>query len=349
LIVEKLRIIYYRVREYANGLLISVKEALMWKKLINMLMGICTGLFVIMLMYIENNAQQTASTVEPPRTVDQSFRYEIKNPAYPEGEGPVVLIDEAHNNFHTALGTYRPFRDLLLQDGYIIQRSDEKISENLLESEKIYVIADAQPPAKIGEPPTFSENEIQILNDWVNRGGSLFVITDHLPDPGAVKDLALSFGIEVNNGYVISGPPPGRREPILFRLADGTLVDHILTRGRSIDEQVNVVATFTGSAFRSEEKEFQPILIFGKGYRSWMPEEYHKFPPGTPNIDVSGWYQGGVKPHGKGRIAFFAEAAMFTAQVFDNGRIKAGMNYPSEQDNARLLLNIIHWLSGILE
>jgi len=322
---------------------------MMCKKIFPALLVGFSGLFIILLVWTADYAQQTASTVEPPRTVDRSFQYDIKNPAYPQGKGPIVLIDEVHNNFHTALGTYRPFRDLLLQDGYVIQRAEQKISEKLLKSGKIYVIADAQPPAKIGESPTFSKDEILILNDWVSRGGSLFLITDHLPDPGAIKDLASSFGIEVNNGYVLSGPPPGRAEPILFMRSDGTLADHLLTKGRNPDEQVNVVATFTGSAFRCEEKEFQPILIFGKGYRSWMPNEYHKFPPGTPNIDVSGWYQGGVKPYRKGRIAFFAEAAMFTAQVFDNGRIKAGMNYPGDQDNARLLLNVIHWLSGLLD
>ena len=306
------------------------------------------GLSIVLHIYAADHTQQTASTVEPPRTVDQSFQYEIKKPAYPEGKGPIVLIDEAHNNFHTALGTYQPFRDLLLQDGYLVKRAEQKISEDLLKSGKIYVIADAQPPANIGDPPTFLDDEIRILNDWVNRGGSLFLITDHLPDPGAIKDLALSFGIKINNGYVLSGPPPGRAEPILFTRSNGTLADHLITQGRNADEQVSIVATFTGSAFQSEE-EFQPILIFGKGYRSWMPKEYHKFPPGTPNIDIIGWYQGGVKLYGEGRIAFFAEAAMFTAQVFDNGRIKAGMNYPADQDNARLLLNIVHWLSGILD
>ena len=56
-----------------------------------------------------------------------------------------------------------------------------------------------------------------------------------------------------------------------------------------------------------------------------------------------------MKTYGDGRIAFFAEAAMFTAQVFDSGRIKAGMKHPLGKDNARLLLNTFHWLSGILE
>lgn len=293
-------------------------------------------------------SQQTASTVEPPRTVDRSFRYPIKSPAYREGRGPVVLIDEAHNNFHTAVGTYLPFADLLRQDGYVVNRAKDKISEELLSLKAIYVIADAQPPAKIGDPPTFSEEEIHILNEWVKKGGALFVITDHMPDPGAIKDLAFSFGIEVSNGYVMAGPPPGRSGPTLFHKTDGSLADHPLTEGRRPDEQVRRVATFAGSAFRCKEG-FQPLLILGEGFRSWMPEEYNKFPPGTPNIDVAGWYQGGVKTYGEGRIAFFAEAAMFTAQIFANGRVKAGMNHPFGQDNARLLLNILHWLSGITD
>ncbi len=292
--------------------------------------------------------QQTASTVEPPRTVDKSFRFPIKNPAFRDGKGPVVLVDEAHNNFHTAVGTYLPFADLLRQDGYVVTRAKEKITEELLTSGTIYVIADAQPPSKIGDPSTFSEEEILILNNWVAKGGALFVITDHMPDPGAVEDLAFSFGIEVNNGYVMKGPPPGRAGPTLFSKTDGSLADHPLTRRRGPDEHVRRVATFAGSAFRCEEG-FQPLLILGEGFRSWMPEEYNKFPPGTPNIDVAGWYQGGVRTYGEGRIAFFAEAAMFTAQIFANGRVKAGMNHPLGQDNARLLLNILHWLSGITD
>ena len=295
-----------------------------------------------------SHSQQTASTVEPPRTVDKSFSYDIKDPAYPEGKGPVILIDEAHNNFHTAVGTYLPFADLLRQDGFVVKQAKKKISAEFLTAGTVFVIADAQPPLEVGDPPTFSEEEIRILNDWVKRGGALFVITDHMPDPGAIKGLALSFGIEVSNGYVMQGPPPGRPGPMLFQKKDGSLADHMLIKGRSSDEEVRRVATFAGSAFRCEQ-DFQPLLILGKDFRSWMPKEYNKFPPGTPSIDVSGWYQGGVMTYGKGRIAFFAEAAMFTAQAFDNGRIKAGMNHPQGRDNARLLLNILHWLSGLLD
>jgi hypothetical protein len=318
------------------------------KKINNILKMLILSTSLAAFVSAASSFQQTASTVEPPRSVDKSFSYVIKNPAYPEAKGPVVLIDEAHNNFHTAIGTYLPFADLLSQDGYVVKRAKDKISVELLNSGAIYVIADAQPPFKVGDPPTFSGEEIQVLNDWVKKGGALFLITDHMPDPGAIKDLAFSFGIEVSNGYVMAGLPPGRPGPTLFTKSDGSLADHLLTKGRNSEEQVRRVATFAGSAFRCDEG-FQPLLILGEDFRSWMPTEYNKFPPGTPNIDVSGWYQGGVMSYGKGRIAFFAEAAMFTAQAFDNGRVKFGMNHPHGRENARLLLNILHWLSGLLD
>ena len=79
-----------------------------------------------------------------------------------------------------------------------------------------------------------------------------------------------------------------------------------------------------------------------------MPVEYWEFPEGTPTQDVSGWSQGGVGKHGEGRVAFFGEAAMFTAQVFAQGSVRAGMNAPEARDNLQLLLNVMRWLAGIL-
>jgi len=307
----------------------------------------CTSIALPLYLLTGCSDQQTASTVEPPRTVDLDYRPELSSPAYPVGAGPVVCIDEAHNNFHTAVGTYLPFAELLRRDGYVVERSVDAISIDVLQRCGIYVIADAQPPESRGDPPTFAAGEIGVLDDWVTGGGSLFIITDHMPDPGAVADLAASFGIEVHNGYVLNGGATGTERPIVFSRADGTILDDPVTNGRSAEETVGVVATFTGSAFRAGEG-FRPILVFGPERRSWMPDEYWRFSPNTPTVDVSGWLQGGVGVFGEGRLAFFAEAAMFTAQVFDQGGVRAGMNAPAAEDNAQLLLNVVHWLSGLL-
>jgi len=291
--------------------------------------------------------QQTASTVERPRTADLSFHPEIKNPAYPLGKGPVVLIDEAHNNYHTAIGLYKPFATLLKRDGYVVKRGTSKITSELLHACRVLVIAVAQPPNKKGDPPTFSQEEIDALNAWVRRGGCLFLITDHMPDPGTIEVLALSFGIQVNNGYVLNGHFSGRERPIIFKISDSSLRDHSITNGRNPSEKIHSVATFTGSAFKAGPG-FQPILVFGPKRQSWMPKEYWKFPPGTPSINVDGWFQGAVSEFGKGRIAFFSEAAMFSAQTFNQNNPPFGMNNPLAKDNVQLLLNVMHWLSGLL-
>jgi hypothetical protein len=40
---------------------------------------------------------------------------------------------------------------------------------------------------------------------------------------------------------------------------------------------------------------------------------------------------------------------MFTAQVAGPDRFPIGMNAPMAEQNHRLVLNLMHWLSGILQ
>ena len=42
-------------------------------------------------------------------------------PEFSTGRGPVIVIDEAHNNFHTAGGRYRPFATWLEGDGFVVR------------------------------------------------------------------------------------------------------------------------------------------------------------------------------------------------------------------------------------
>jgi len=51
---------------------------------------------------------------------------------------------------------------------------------------------------------------------------------------------------------------------------------------------------------------------------------------------------------GEGRVAFFGEAAMFSAQLAGLPGQPMGMNNPAAAENVQFLLNVIHWLSGLL-
>jgi uncharacterized protein (DUF2249 family) len=286
------------------------------------------------------NAQQMADT---------SFKPPIAKPAYPGGGGPVIMLDEAHFNFHTAEGRYLAFAELLRRDGYDVKPSRSKFSKASLAAGKILVIANAlsernQTDWSLPTPVAFSDAEVEAVRDWVKGGGSLLLIVDHMPFPGCAKNLGEAFGIHFSNGYAIDDKARG---PMVFKLANGLLKEHQITRGRTEVEKVDSVATFTGSAFQVDGKA-EPVLILGPSVVSALTTVAGQINEATPRTAVNGWYQGAVMRFGKGRVAVFGEAAMFSAQLAGPERNPMGMNAPIAAQNPQFLLNVIHWLSGKL-
>ncbi len=104
------------------------------------------------------------------------------------------------------------------------------------------------------------------------------------------------------------------------------------------------MATFTGSAFRIP-REARPVLVFGPGSESLETVKAPGISEGAPKVPIEGWCQGALLRLGKGRVAVFGEAAMFTAQLAGPGRVPMGMNAPEAAQNPRFLLNVLHWLS----
>lgn len=304
------------------------------------LAGCAVGFFVILSAC--GDAQQVA---------DPNFKPKIEKPAFAEGKGPVVLLDEAHYNFHTASGRYLPFADLLRRDGYVVVGSKDLFSKETLSRGKILVIANAlsKRNAQNWNPPidpSFTREEVQAVRAWVEDGGALLLIVDHFPMPAAISPLAEAFGVHVHNGYAVDPQSPG---PIIFSQSAKSLRDHPITRGRNERERVESVATFTGSAFQIDRGD--PILIFvGKGAFAYTPKMFGTPPDeNAPRVPIQGWLQGATLAVGNGRVAVFGEAAMFSAQLEGVLRNPMGMNAPIAAQNPQFLLNIIHWLSGLLE
>ncbi len=72
---------------------------------------------------------------------------------------------------------------------------------------------------------------------------------------------------------------------------------------------------------------------------------------GSRSAPVAGLAQGIAMRFGKGRVVALGEASQLTAQLirFPDGReMKFGMNVPGN-DNERFALNVLHWLSGLLD
>jgi len=68
----------------------------------------------------------------------------------------------------------------------------------------------------------------------------------------------------------------------------------------------------------------------------------------TPRTPVKGWLQGATLLAGKGRIDVFGEAAMYSAQFSGPKRLPMGMNHPKAAQNYQFVINVMHWLSGLL-
>src|SRR5688500_4217270 len=142
-----------------------------------------------------------------PQVSDTLFDPPIRRPAFPTGTGPTVLLDEGHFNFHTVEGRYAPFVRLLRRDGFVVRPLREPWSPGSLAPARILVIANAisermsRGPWALPNSPAFSAAEIAVLDRWVRGGGSLLLIADHMPFPGAAETLAAASGI----------PTPGER------------------------------------------------------------------------------------------------------------------------------------------
>jgi hypothetical protein len=298
-------------------------------------------LYLLMLLTAEVYSQQVA---------DPDFHPLISKPAFAENKGPVILIDEAHFNFHTVSGRYLPFAEFLRRDGYVLKGSTERFSPGSLKGAKILVVANALAERNKEEwslptPSAFTDQEIVDLREWVKKGGSLLLIADHMPFPGAVENLAAEFGIKFSNGFAANLKTQGN--PDVFSIENKMLQPNPILNGRNKNEKVDSVTTFTGSAFRIE-KGGNPLLVFSDAYVSLTPQVAWQFSDKTPRTKINGWLQGATLKFGKGRIAVFGEAAMFSAQVAGPEKNKMGMNSPDAKQNPQFLLNVIHWLSGLL-
>lgn len=285
------------------------------------------------------------------QVIDTVFRQAVGDPAFRPGAGPLVLIDAAHENFHTRAGRYRAFAALLEADGYRVDDLAQSPSSQTLSGAALLVIANAGLPSdrpwSLPARSAFRAEEIDAIVNWVRGGGSVLLIVDHLPAGGAALELGRRLGVEFTNGYTVD---PRSAGPDLFSRADSTLLDHPITRGRSRLDQVDSVATFTGQGFQLTEPA-DVLLRFGPRAFTWLPVRANTgggFDSLTARVHSGGWPHAVAKRLGAGRVVIVGEAGGFTAQWAGPNRNPMGLNHPKSVGNQRFVRNIVHWLTGLI-
>jgi len=279
---------------------------------------------------------------------DPNFDVRVAHPAYARN-GPKVLFDEAHNNFHTASGRYKPFADLITNDGYQVTPNKPKFSPEVLKGYDLLVISNALGAPRMNMPeasnPAFDDQECDAVRDWVKAGGGLLLIADHAPMGAANQILAQRFDVNMSKMFTIDNQNYDKESNnpgfIVYTRDSGRLADHAITRGRNDSERVNKIITFTGQSLKGPVDSVSFLKLADSAVDA-MPGV------NTDPASAAGRAQGLAMKFGKGRVVVLGEAAMLSAQLAGPNGIKFGMNRPGI-DNRQLALNIAHWLSGVLK
>jgi hypothetical protein len=293
-------------------------------------------------------SQLVAAPALAQQTADATFHFTNASPAYRAGQGPRVCMDLAHNDFQSSgrnPGSYAPLVELLEKDGYRVQESQSNFTTESLRQCNVLIVVDATASANTAtwwarpHVSALTPDEIGAVDRWIRDGGGLFLIADHTPAPGAVRELGDRLGIVVLDGFAHL-----RADTSLdvFARQRREVADHPITRGRKATERVDSVATFTGHAFLAS-REWSPLLTFGAGSTGYIP--YPDLPrPEWPRFAISGWFQGAARRLGAGRVVWLGEASVCTAL-----QDKLGMNHPAARQNAQFCLSITRWLTRALD
>lgn len=303
-----------------------------------------------------------AWTLYPSQDADEFYAPRVRSSTFGK-RGPVVLIDEAHWNTHKSEGRFLPMARLAREDGFQVRANLRRFAQPGLEGARILVTGNPlgvvgvlQQLLNLGgmegtfdlAPDAFTQGETAAVREWVRKGGGLLMTADHAPCGRAAELLAEQFGVRMSNSYT---EDPGFHDPesnnpafLLFSRENGLLGSHPVTEGRSGSERVARVMTFTGQSLEGPEGSV-PFLRLSPQAVDY-PRRHSA--PGEAR-SAAGRAQGIALRFGQGRVVVLGDTAMVTAQrARAEGReFLFGINRGGN-DNKQLLLNILHWLAGVI-
>jgi hypothetical protein len=308
-----------------------------------------------------------AGWARSPQIPDPDYDPVVENPTYDGIDAPVIAVDATHWNFHTLNHNFTSFGELLSADGYTLESFRQQFTLgcvmglhncpywDALNEVDTLVIANAM--------QEISAEEAQLIAAWV-RGDlcevdciprNLLLIADHQRGPSIlpggynfplmIQNLAPLLGLDWPNSnvedrtYTLEGP--------FYRNTGGILNStHPIVLGRNEAERIPAVVTLYGSGFAPLPGFVGESLLSLPVRGRWWDSDW------TPHV-TEGFSQGMAFDYGTGRVYASGEAGMFTQQaITEHGAsppfIIFGWGMGEKLYNEQYLLNVMHWLDGVL-
>ena len=297
--------------------------------------------------------QVLASCARAQQRADTTFDTRVARPAWTR-DGPRLLFDEAHHEFHRVDGRYRPFAELARHDGYRVTPNADTLSAAVLARGDLLVIANALGDDDMSAPaasrPAFTAGERAAVAAWVRAGGALLLIADHAPMGDAAKALAESLGVDMRAAYTADPErqEDGRVTILHYRTGKGLADEHPIVRGRDSTERVRHVVAFTGQSLSGPPGAVSLLTLSAKAEDLLIHlGDDPRNVPKEKRRPAAGRSQGLAFELGKGRVVVLGEAAMLSAQLAGPAGFPMGMNVPGNDDR-QFALNVLRWLTRAL-
>lgn len=277
---------------------------------------------------------------------DTNVNLEVEDPTFEINDGPLIMFDSTHKNFFIQSHLIKPLVDLLINDGYRVAFLDKEFSKSSLSQASVLVVITALPfdfatENSAADKNTFSENELDELQNWVTDGGSLLAFSEHAPFDQAINPLLRKFDIESSIGTTVDTINyESKYGSGMIKFENKNLnTNHPIVNGKY---KVEKLVSFGGSA------------LLGSKYENILKLDESSFnvkhstgigPEGKGNS------QGLAGMYGSGKVAAFGDSNGFTAMVFnmdDGTKMYAGMNTEG-YDWKNFVLNTFRWLTNYSE
>lgn len=279
----------------------------------------------------------------------------------PKSTHPAIVFDNGHYNYGKP-ESFEVMKAFLSEQGFTVTKSTSPITKKSMQGIDVFHTSNALAPENEGNwalptPSAFTVEEISVLLDWVQNGGSLLMVIEHMPFGGSYEALASAFGIKVSNGFAVdyrllngySSESIAEAGFLVFRREDGSLANHPILDREEPFGRIEFLATDAGSAFRLPEQGLS-LITLDLNTLSLEPKVSWEFDSETVRISTAGWSQAGILGVGQGWVALLGDNFLISAPAFlKPPYVESEREAEFGAFNHQFTLNLYRWLSGLLE